>query len=124
MATLFSINGNNVTSDMEIQEYVMDMTDEYTEWMDGSGTRHRDVYRTRISGTFRLGYKNGTDYAAFQTMLAAAKQSNNSYPVSAYVNNTDTTESFDAFLTTSTSVKRVETNGRIWYVVTVTVEER
>lgn len=124
MATLFSINGNNVTSDMDIQNYQMDMQDEYTEWIDGNGTRHHDVSRTRISGTFRLGYKNGTDYATFQTMLAAAKQSNNSYPVSAYVNNTDTTENFDAFLTMTTSVKRDEKNSRIWYEVSVTVEER
>lgn len=124
MATLFSINGTNVTPDMDIQNYTMNAVDEYTEWLDGNGVKHRDVYRTRVSGSFQLGYTKDTDYAAFQTLLAGAKQADNSYPVSAYVNNTDTTDSLYVFLTTATMIKRDDVNGRQWIQVSVTVEER
>ena len=123
MATLFQINGTNVTPDMDVQNYAMNAVDEYTEWLDGNGVKHRDVYRTRVSGSFSLLYTNGTDYASFQTLLSTAKQADNSFPVSAYVNNTDTTDSLDVYLTTATSVKRDDTNGRVWIRVDVSVEE-
>lgn len=121
---LFKIGSTDITDFMDTQNYSVNQCDVYTEWEDGNGTRHRDVYRTRISGTFSLGFKTAAQYQAFQTLLSTNRQTGGYYPVTAYVNNTGVTDDYSVYLTMENITKRDELNGRVWYQTTVTVEER
>ncbi|MBQ9027406.1 MAG: hypothetical protein IJ110_01435 [Lachnospiraceae bacterium] len=121
---LFKIGLTDITPYMDTQNYVMNEADVYTEWTDGNGKRHRDAYRTQVSGSFRLGFKTAAAFQSFNSLLDANRQLGGYYPVTAYVNNTGETNDYDVYLTITNTTKRDELNGRVWYQSSVTVEER
>lgn len=122
--TFFQIGSTDLTSFADIQNYSINKEDVYQEWTDGSWIDHREIARTRISGTVQLGFKTAQSWTAFQTLLAAQKNAAGYFPVTLYVNNTGTTETIDAFLD-MTNVSRWDlVNDRFWRVQTVKVTQR
>ena len=124
MAVSFIIGSTDLTAFADIQNYNMQREDVYTSWTDGNWTDHRVIARTRIRGTVKLGFAKATDFATFMALLGSVKTADGYYQVTAYVNNTGTTETFYAFLDTSDADKWDALNGRQWQVVTVTVTGR
>jgi len=124
MGVSFSINTTDLTAFVDIQNYKMNSEDVYSTWTDGNKVDHRVITRQRIRGEVKLGFASATDFASFMTLLGTAKNANGYYPVTAYVNNTGTTQTFNAFLDTSDTDKWDTVNSRQWQVVTVTVTER
>lgn len=124
MGVSFSINTTDLTAFVDIQNYDMQREDVYTSWTDGNWTDHRVIARTRIRGKVKLGFASATDFASFMTLLGTAKNANGYYPVTAYVNNTGTTETFNAFIDVSDSDKWDTVNGRQWQAATLTVTGR
>lgn len=124
MAASFTINTTDLTAFADIQNYEMNREDVYTSWTDGNWTDHRVIARQRIRGKVKLGFSKATDFASFMTLLGSAKTANGYYPVTAYVNNTGTVETFNAFIDVSDSDKWDTVNGRQWQVATLTVTGR
>lgn len=120
----FKIGSTDITSWIDIQNYDMNRADVYTTWTDGNFVDHRVITRTRYSGKFDAGFHRPADFAAFAALLESEKTAEGYYPVTAYINNTGTTESFSAFLDVSDADKWDLTNGRSWQVQTVTVTGR
>ncbi|MBR2697522.1 MAG: hypothetical protein IKE76_02945 [Clostridia bacterium] len=120
----FKIGATDVTPWIDIQNYEMNREDVYTSWTDGNWVEHRVIARTRIAGEFKAGFDKATDFAAFMTLLQTAKTAGGYYSVTAYCNNTGTTETFDAYLDTEDADKWDLVNGRQWQVVTVQVTGR
>ena len=122
--TFFQIGSTDLTSFADIQNYSINKEDVYQEWTDGNWIDHREIARTRISGTVQLGFKTAQSWTAFQTLLAAQKNAAGYFPVTLYVNNTGTTETIDAFLDMTNNSKWDLVNDRFWKVQTVKVTQR
>ena len=123
MAVSFTIGSTDLTAYADIQNYDMNRADVFTSWTDGNWTDHRVIARQRITGKVKLGFASATDFASLMTLLSTAKNANGYYSVTAYVNNTGTTETFNAFVDTKDADKWDVLNGRQWQVMTLTVTE-
>lgn len=122
--TFFQIGNVDLTEYANIQNYTVNKEDVFQEWTDGNWTDHREIARTRISGTVQLGFKTAQNWAAFQALLTAQKNAAGYFPVTLYVNNTGTTETIDAFLDMTNTSKWDLVNDRFWRVQTVKVTQR
>lgn len=120
----FKIGSTDLTEFADIQNYLVNKADVYQDWTDGNWVDHREIVRTRISGTITLGFKKATDWSAFLALLTAQRNAAGYYPITLYVNNTGQTETVDAFLDLSGSGKWDLLNSRFWRVITVTVTQR
>lgn len=120
----FKIGTTDVTAYIDIQAYRMNRADVFSEWTDGNGVEHRQIYRTRIEGEFQVGFAKSTDFSAFMTLLSNQKTAGGYFPVSAYVGNTGTLETFSAFLEVENPEDRWDTkHSRQWQVSTVKVRQ-
>lgn len=120
----FKIGSTDLSQYADIQNYNINEADVFQSWTDGNWIDHRDMVRTRITGTVLLGFKTAASWSAFQTILASQRNAAGYYPVTLYVNNTGTTETIDAFLDMTNATKWDLVNDRFWRVQTVTVTER
>lgn len=62
---VFKIGNNDYSAKVLMDTYNVNQIDIYTEWEDANGTKHRDVYRKRIQGSFDMQIANITEYQAF-----------------------------------------------------------
>lgn len=120
----FKIGSTDLSQYADIQNYNINEVDVFQSWTDGNWIDHRDVVRTRITGTVLLGFKTAASWSAFQALLASQRNAAGYYPVTLYVNNTGTTETIDAFLDMTNATKWDLVNDRFWRVQTVKVTER
>lgn len=127
-ATIFFKIGSSSTGDLsvfaDIQNYDVNMVDVYQEWTDGNWITHRDIVRTRIQGTVKLGFKTATDWNAFIALLNATRDEAGYFPITVWVNNTATSETINAFLDMVGSGKWDLVNSRFWRVITISVTQR
>jgi len=124
MIAFFTIGGTDLTPDMDYQNYEMNAEDVYESWVDGYGVEHRNTYRTKITGEFKVGFKSDSEMTAFKTLLANSINTDGYYPVTAYVQNTGMVESFGAFIETEAETKWDFVNSRVWHEVTCNVTQR
>ena len=96
--SLFKISSTDLTKYELTDEHKVNREDIYEEWTDGNWITHREIARTRISGTVKLSFSRETDYANFKTLLTSARNANGYYPITVWVSNTNSTESINAFL--------------------------
>ena len=120
----FKINNTDLTPYMDYQSYEMNSAPVIREWTDGNMIDHRETIRYRRSGGFRLRFFSASDYTAFLNLLALNVNEYGFYTVSAFVQNTNATDTFYAFIDTSAEAKWDFVNGRECRTVTVTVRER
>lgn len=120
----FKIGTTDITPWIDIQDYDMQASDVYTTWTDANDVDHRVVTRRRISGKFQVGFDKAADFAAFTALLISAKNADGYYSVTAYVNNTGETVTFDAYLDCTDADKWDLLNSRQWQVQDVTVTGR
>ena len=122
---LLKLGSTDVTGWVDRQNFEMDCQDVYESWTDGNGVTHRNFTRTRISGRAKLGFTSAADFASFQTALAAAKNVNGYYTVTAYVNNLGSSETFNAYIDIAASAAKWDwTNSRRWTALTLTITQR
>lgn len=122
--SLLTIGSTDITGSIDIQNYTMNKEAVYESWMDGNWQEHRVVSRQRITGRAQAGFRNATDLASFMSTLAGAQQADGYYSVTAYINNTGTTETFNAFIEMTATVKWDFLNNRRWHVLTLTITQR
>ena len=120
----FKVGSTDLTPWGDIQNYDINRDDVFETWTDGNYVNHREIVRTRYGGKVTLGFDNATDFAAFTALMTSARQIGGYYSVTAYIQNTGETATFDAYLDTDGSGKWDVVNGRRWLVVTVTVTGR
>ena len=127
-STIFFKLGSSSSGDLsafaDIQNYDVNKADVYQDWTDGNWIEHREIVRTRISGTVTLGFQTATDWNAFIALLNSTRTADGYFPVTVWVNNTGTSESIDAFLDLVGSGKWDLVNNRFWRVITISVTER
>ena len=120
---LLTINTTDVTAYIDKQNYNMNVADVFEEWVDGNHITHRVVTRQRRSGTVMAGFKSSTDLNTFLSTLSNAKTSGGYYPITAYINNTNASDTFNAFIDFTTTAKWDWLNDREWHSVTLTITE-
>jgi len=120
----FKVGSKDLTEFVDIQNYDMQEADIYQTWTDGNWVDHREIVRTRIQGTVKLGIRNAEDFSAFVALMVSEKQEAGHYPVTAYVSNTGATVTFDAFIDRKDEDKWDLVNRRQWQAQTLTVIER
>lgn len=123
-SVFFKIGSNDLTSYVDKQNYAVNETDEFEEWKDGNWKTHRVTVRTRKSGTIVLGFNSISEFNTFVGLLTSQRDSNGYYPVTAYVNNTGITETFNAFIDTQNESKWDLLNQHQWQVQTLAITER
>lgn len=122
---LLKLGTTDVTGWVDRQNFEMDQEDVYDTWTDGNGITHRCIRRTRISGRAKLGFTSATDFTSFQTALAAAKNADGYYSVTAYVNNIGSSETFNAYIDIAASAAKWDwKNSRRWLALTLTITQR
>lgn len=123
-SVFFKIGTTDLTSYVDIQNYNVNEEDVFEEWQDGNWITHRVSIRKRKAGTVVLGFKKATDFTTFVGLLTSQRNVNGYYPVTAYINNTGTTETFNAFIDTQNESKWDLLNTRQWQVQTLAIAER
>lgn len=120
----FKIGTTDLTDYADIQNFNINKQDVFQEWTDGNWIDHRDIVRTRIAGSFQLGFKDSADWSAFLALLTSQKDEAGYYPVTTYVNNTGAAETINAFLDIQVAGKWNLVNNRFWQTVTVNLTQR
>lgn len=120
----FQIGSTDLSPAADIQDYEMNSADVYETWTDANWLDHRVIVRQRISGKVKLGYSSAASFTALQTLLAAARQADGSYTVTAYVQNTGAMATFACYIDTEGADKWDLKNSRQWQVVTLTITGR
>ena len=123
--TLLTINGHDYTKNITVPSWAVSKLEVATTWTDGNYVTHRDVIRTRVTGQFTFKDRNGgSDYTAFLSDLAAVKQNTNAYTITVYCNNTETSETINAFLTWTPNSTRTGGGPIVMDAFIVNIEER
>ena len=121
----FKIDTTDITAYIDVQSYAVNREDVFEEWEDGNWITHRVIARTRYTGSFQAGFASAADFTAFMTLLSTKKNADGYYPVTAYINNTGTTETFNAFLDVANDDDKWDAkHSRQWQVSTVAVTQR
>ena len=123
--TLLTINGHDYTKNITVPSWAVSNLEVATTWTDGNSVTHRDVIRHRVTGQFTFKDRNGgADYTAFLADLAAVRTNTNAYTITVYCNNTEASETIDAFLTWTPNQTRVAGGPVVMDAFIVNIEER
>ena len=118
------IGSQDVTSYCDIQNFDINKNAVYTSWTDGNKVEHREIVRTRIEGTVKVGFRYQEDLQRFYNALSASLQPGGYYSVTAYIQNTAETVTFNAFIETSAESKFDLLNRRFWKAIELEIKER
>lgn len=121
---LFKIGETDLTDYLDQQNFKMDKYDMFESWTDGNWVEHRVISRQKITGKAAAGFSSAADFSAFCELLESEREDDGYYVVTAYINNTGTTETFEAFLSMSATSKWDWVNECQWIVQTITVTQR
>ena len=121
---LFKINTTDLTKYEDKEKHKVNREDLYSAWTDGNWIEHREIVRTRVSGSVFLSFPRAADYGNFITLLSTARDANGYYPVTVWCSNTNTTETINAFLTIDGETKWDVTCPVKWQGITVGITER
>ena len=121
---LFTINTTDLTSYEDMEKHSVNRTDVFDTWTDGNWIEHRNLSRTRISGTVVLKFKSPTEYSTFLGLLTSERTSDGYYPVTVYCSNTGTSETINAFLDVVSETKWDVTVPLKHHTVTLQITQR
>lgn len=124
-SVFFKIGSTDLTAYLDVQSYAVNLEDMFDTWEDGNWITHRVIARQRRSGTFSLGFDTAASFAAWTALLASAKTAGGYYAVTAYINNTGSTDAFNAYLDVSNPEDKWDlARSRHWLVARVELTER
>ena len=121
---LFTINTTDLTSYEDTEKHSVNKADVFDAWTDGNWIEHRNLSRTRISGTVVLKFKSPTEYSTFLGLLTSERTSDGYYPVTVYCSNTGTSETINAFLDVVSETKWDVTAPLKHQTVTLQITQR
>ena len=122
---VFKIGNNDYSDKVLMDTYNVNRIDIFTEWEDGNGTKHRDIYRQRIQGEFDMLISNMSDYTAFLTDVRTNTANGGYVPCKVAVNNYNQEDiSADLFIDYTPIRTRMNNYTKGYLSFTVTVEER
>lgn len=91
---LVVIDDLDLTSNITVPSYKVNKEQQYDEWTDGNYRKHREITRTKISGSFKLYFETVAQqdefYDAIETMKASSDDG--SVEMDLYLNNLHTVE--------------------------------
>lgn len=126
MALQFKINNVDYSQYVVIKKYNMQISAEYggTQYTDGWWKKHRSIVRHSISGTVTLAFPTVALYNDFVSNVQSVDD-DGVYDIAAYVNNLNSNETFEGYLTptTRTAITPIGLNPA-FFAVTLKVEER
>lgn len=121
---LFTLGGVDYTDKINQHNYKMNAADVASTWTDANYRVHRDVYRTRVSGTFKMLFSKD-EYEEFLSNYQSSINTDGSYTISVYVETAKETQEITATLTYKSVVRFRQDNGEEGAIeVDVTVTER
>ena len=98
MTNLFTISSTDLTKWEDTGKHKVNRDDVYTTWTDGNWVDHREIVRTKISGSVVLNFSRETDFSNFISLMSTARNANGYYPITVWCSNTNTSETVNAFL--------------------------
>lgn len=103
---LFFLGEIDLSSFIINETYSVNIEDVYNAWTDGNGTNHRDIYRTRISGEFKMKFYNPDRFIEFLEALSSLKTSGGYYPITCYVNNLGRMQEINVYMDFDNTIDR------------------
>ena len=122
--SLFTVSSTDLTAWEDTNKHAVNKADIYEEWTDGNWITHRVIARTRVTGTVVLSFSRESDFTAFMTLMSTAKSADGYYAVTVWCNNSNTTESINAFLDFSGDTKWDVTAPIKHHDITVAITQR
>lgn len=95
---LFVVSNKDFTQHIKVPSYKVNRSEDYEEWKDVNKVRHREITRTKVSGSFTLIYDDVTELDDFFDTIEAAKALHPSGAVemTVYLNNLHTVDTITA----------------------------
>lgn len=122
--SLFTVSTTDLTAWEDTNKHAVNKADIYEEWTDGNWITHRVIARTRVTGTVALSFSRESDFTAFMTLMSTAKSADGYYAVTVWCNNSNTTETINAFLDFSGDTKWDVTAPIKHHDITVAITQR
>lgn len=122
--SLFTVSSTDLTAWEDTDKHAVNKADIYEEWTDGNWISHRVIARTRVTGTVALSFSRESDFTAFMTLMSTAKSADGYYAVTVWCNNSNTTETINAFLDFSGDTKWDVTAPIKHHDITVSITQR
>lgn len=123
--SLFKINTTDISDRIESGSYNVNENDVYNTWTDANGIVHRDILRTRVSGTFNVLFRTKDEYENFVELIKNNKVTAGYVPnCSVVTNNTNKTINGNYYIEYS-PIRSMAMNGvHQMDMFTVTITER
>lgn len=121
---LFKIGDTDITRFIDIQNFDVNREEIFESWTDGNLREHRNSVRSKISGSFPVGFSSYADRQTFTDLLNSARLPDGYFNITSSVNNLPTVAEYEAFIETTAAGKYDPLNDRVWLEMTVTVTER
>lgn len=121
---LFTIGSTDLTKWEQTDVHDVNRTDVFEEWTDGNWITHRVIARTRISGSVTMSFSRETDFTNFMSLMTSQRNANGYYPITVWCNNTNTSETLNAFLDISGDTKWDVTSPIKHNTITVAITGR
>ena len=119
------IGSVDISGQVQEKSYKVDRENVYTSVKDADGIEYRNVYRTKVTGSFDVWFVTnyGVSYSDFLTALATAT-ANNVTLITLDIQNTGTSESINCYYKIKTKSERKVNSTTTLKIVTVSVEEQ
>lgn len=118
-----TLNGTDITKYIDKETYKVNSDQIYEEWQNANFITVRIPIRKRVSGKFNIRCGNRSQYSDFLTLLSAATV-NGVTTIGVYVQNDNTFEAINAYITLSVSEFYEGDNGMKYNLVEVDIMER
>lgn len=125
VSILFKVGTTDYTGNVVQNTWDVNKLPVYKEYKDANEEKHKRFLRNKISGSFKMVFKDLTDFAAFQTTLDNARSATNfTVFCTVYDNKHSTTETINAFIDFKPGLR--QSVGLEEYIepFTVTLEEQ
>ena len=122
---VFSTINNDYSGKIIVDTYNVNRIDVYTEWEDANGTKHRDVYRQKIQGSFDMQISKISEYQAFIDDIRTHKTNGGFVPCRVCVNNENNENVYAELFIDYAPIKTMKNDYTKGYLTfTVNIEER
>ena len=120
---LLIVYGQDMSEFIDHKNYNVNSEPVYEEWTDANYTLHRDKVRTRVEGSFSIGFTRAADFERFCRLLEMAKNNDETYKIMLYVNDINRIIPVSVFIDAPALRIRDVKNDRSWNTFTVKVKE-
>jgi len=122
---VFKVGLTDYSNKVIVDTYDVNRIDIYTEWEDANGTKHRDVYRQRIQGSFDMQISKISEYQAFVDDIRMHKTNGGFVPCRVCVNNENNENVYAELFIDYAPIKTMKNDYTKGYLTfTVNIEER